>query len=137
MQTDQVPQDAVSTYAHNRKAIYAVDENGRYGIVASSGWRVEEEVTRQAIAEFEQRAAEARAAVLAGRAAPLLYHMYACRMDLQVLAEASGIAKWRIRRHFRPAIFRRLSARVLRRYAEALGMAIEALKELPAGGTSS
>ena len=131
MKASLVPQDNISTYASNRKVIYAVDEGGHYGLVTSSGWAVEEEATRQALNEFERQANEARAAVLAGTASPLFYHMSAQRMDLQVLSESTGIFKWRIRRHFRPKIFRRLAAKMLARYAEALGMSIADLKALP------
>jgi hypothetical protein len=136
MKHDNVPQDNISTYAKNKKAIYATDETGRYGIVASSGWEVEEEATKQALKELERQAREAYEAVRAGEASPLFYHMYARRMDLQVLAESTGFFKWRIRRHFIPSVFAKLSDKVLERYADALGIAVDALKVLPQRGDS-
>ena len=45
MKNSKVPQHNISTYANNKKAIYAIDENDEYTIVASSGWEVEEEAT--------------------------------------------------------------------------------------------
>ena len=134
MEKQQVPQDNISTYANNKKAIYAVNEKGEYGIVASTGWEVEEAATKQALEELQRQADEAYDAVAKGEMSPLYFHMYDCRMDLQVLAESTGLFKWRIRRHFKPALFKKLSTGLLERYADALGITVEALKILPEKG---
>ncbi len=131
MKQEQVPQDNISTFASNKKAMYAVDETGHYGIVASSGWEVEEAATKQALEELQRQAGEAYEAVAEGEMSPLYFHMYDRRMDLQVLSESTGMFKWRIRRHFKPAVFKRLSSGVLERYAEALGLSVETLCTLP------
>jgi len=55
--------------------------------------------------------------------------MYRVRMDVPLLAQASGIWQWRIRRHFRPAVFAGLSAALLATYADAMGMTVEQLKK--------
>jgi hypothetical protein len=52
------------------------------------------------------------------------------RMDLALLSQTSGVFRWRIRRHFRPAIYARLSEKLLQRYAEALGIETRVLKTL-------
>ena len=84
-------------------------------------------MTRQALEDLERRAQEARSRALAGLASPLEYHMYRARMDLAMFAAAAGIWRWRLRRHLRPQVFARLPLRLRRRYAEALGIAVEAL----------
>jgi hypothetical protein len=56
--------------------------------------------------------------------------MYRSRMDLALLSQTTGIWRWRVRRHLRPAVFARLSARVLQRYADALGVTVDALREV-------
>jgi hypothetical protein len=132
MESSKVPQQNISTYANNKKAIYATGGDGKYTRVASSGWEVEEAATKLALAEFERQAALARKEVAAGRAAPLYYHMYARRMDLQTLAQATGFFKWRIKRHFKPSVFASLRPVLLARYAEALGISRQALCSLPA-----
>ena len=131
MENCNVPQHNISTYANNKKAIYATDENGQYCLVASSGWEVEETVTKQALGELERLAGEAHDRVSSGAVSPLFFHMYARRMDVQILSESTGIYKWRIKRHFKPAVFARLSEKIRGRYAEALGLSIEALTILP------
>lgn len=131
MDHSQVPQHNISTYANNKKAIYATDTNGDYTLVASSGWDVEGEATRQALAELERLADAAYDRVVSSEISTLYFHMYNRRMDLQVLAESTGMFKWRIRRHFRPHIFARLSEKMLVLYADALGISTEELASLP------
>ncbi len=132
MKSSQVPQEKISTYGGHKKAIYATGVHGRYTRVASSGWRVEEAATRQALEEFARLAVSARRQVEEGKASPLLFHMYDRRMDLQTLSQATGLFKWRIKRHFSPRVFSRLSPKLLDRYGDALGMEPEQLRTLPA-----
>ena|SRR5256885_7355481 len=130
MRERDVPQEGNATLAGHRKAVYAVGEDGKLRIVASRGWQVEEIVTRQALAELEERARDARQRALAGVASPLEYHMYRARMDVPMLAEAAGLWRWRVRRHLKPQVFARLPLALKRRYAEALGIAPQALERL-------
>jgi hypothetical protein len=51
-------------------------------------------------------------------------------MDLALLAKTTGFSRWRIRRHFRPAVHARLTDRVLARYSEALGIDAATLRTL-------
>ncbi len=138
MERRKVPQDAAcSTYGGHRKLVYAVDDDGHYTGVQSLGWEAESEVTRLAIEEFEALRDEAWLRAHHGLTSPLEVHMYERRMDLPLLAGASGIWRWRVRRHFNPKRFARLSPRLLRRYAEALGLDVATLKQLPPRRSSS
>ena len=127
MREREVPQEGNRSLAGHRKAVYAVADDGKLRLVPSRGWEVEEIVTRQAVEDLERRAEEARARVLAGQSSPLEYHMYRARMDLELLSQTTGLWRWRIRRHLRPAAFARLPPALRRRYAEALGIPVETL----------
>lgn len=127
MREQDVPQEGNATLAGHRKAVYAVADDGKLRLVPSRGWEAEEIVTRQAVEDLERRAEDARRRVLAGKTAPLEYHMYRARMDIALLSQTTGIWRWRVRRHFDPRVFARLSPSVRRRYAEALGIPVEAL----------
>ena len=129
MRDSEVPQEGNRTLGGQRKAMYARGVDGKLHIVQSAGWEVEEIVTKQAVDDLLRLTEEARQRVLAGLTSPLEYHMYRVRMDVPLLAQASGIWQWRIRRHFRPAIFAGLSASLLATYADAMGMAVEQLKK--------
>lgn len=130
MRDADVPQEGNSTLAGHRKAVYARGDDGRLALVASAGWEVEEIVTRQAVEDLERLAADARHRVLAGETSPLEFHMHRQRMDVPLLAQVTGLWQWRIRRHFRPAVFARLAPGVLARYAGALGMSVDALRRV-------
>jgi hypothetical protein len=60
-------------------------------------------------------------------------------MNESLLAQATGLWRWRVRRHLRPAVFARLSQKLRARYAQALGMASEQLDTLgdPASATKT
>lgn len=131
MDRRETPQDADSTHAGHRKLLYAVDEDGRYTSVQSAGWEVEATATRTALEEIARLRADAWERARAGETSPLEVHMYDCRMDLALLAGAAGMWRWRVRRHFDPRRFARLPRRVLERYAEALGMPVEAVQRVP------
>lgn len=127
-----VPQDQSPTYAGQRKALYAVGEDGRYLLVPSSGWEPEQVVLEQAIAEFERRARDAWHQAHDGKLAPLAYHMFNARMDPLLLAQASGLFRWQVARDLQGPRFARLRPTRLQRYADALGLTIEQLQSLPA-----
>lgn len=131
MKKDEVPQDSESLYPGQRKLLYAVDSDGRYVGVHSSGWEVESAATRAAIAEINKARDKAWERAKQGISSPLEFHMYNCRMDVALLAQASGLGKWRVRRHLRAKIFAKLPARILNRYSEALGIPPSELQALP------
>lgn len=131
MKKNDVPQDEVSTYAGQHKLLYAVDENGEYTGVRSSGWDVECAATQDALRAISEDRQTAWERGKRGETSPLEFHMYDRRMDLALLAQTTGMFQWRIRRHFRPRVFGKLSASVLARYCEALGLSPRQLQNLP------
>lgn len=130
MRADQVPQDGNVTLAGHRKAVYAVGPDGRYTVVPSIGWEVEETVTLQAVEQFRRLQEEAHRRALEGATSPLEFHMYSSRMDLALLSQTTGLWRWRIRRHFRPQVFARLKPALLARYADALGISVDTLQRV-------
>ena len=131
MDIESVPQEGNATLGGHRKAIYAKDANGRMVIAPSAGWEAEEIVTSHAVETIHAQAEEARARVKAGVSSPLEFWMYERRMDVPLLSQTSGFWQWRVRRHLRPEVFATLSAEQLLRYADALGLSPDAIKQLP------
>jgi hypothetical protein len=127
---DEVPQDGVPTYGGGRKLFYAVDRDGAYVAVRSSGWEAEAIATGSALDEIERLRQDAWRRARAGATSPLEYYMVCRRMDLALLSQTTGFSRWRIRRHFRPEVHARLGDRVLARYGEALGIDPATLKIL-------
>ena len=127
MLASEVPQEGNATLGGHRKALYARGADGRLRIVQSVGWEVEEIVTRQAVEDLNRLAEEARQRVASGLTSALEYHMHKARMDVALLAQTTGLWQWRIRRHFRPAVFASLSPALRQRYAEAMGIGVDRL----------
>jgi len=131
MKIKNVPQDNSSTYGKMKKAIYASLEDGTIKSISSSGWEVEEVVTRQAIDELEENKKEAYAKVKSGEKSPLYFYMYELRMDLAVLSQSTGFFKWSIKRDFKPEVFAKISKKRLLVYCDVLGKTLEEIKTLP------
>ncbi len=134
MKDHEVPQDAEGSHYGGdvRKLIYAVDSKGDFVGVKSAGWDAEADATGIALSLFDEQCKDSWARASRGETAALEYYMYYRRMDLALLAQTTGLFKWRIRRHFKPHIYQRLSDKVMARYAQALEIDIHALRNLPA-----
>lgn len=131
MDKQAVPQDQSPTYEGLRKLMYAIDENGKYVGVASSGWEVESFSTELAVAEMIRQRDAAWQRAREGKTSALEYHMYRNRMDFDTLVMTSGLWRWRVKRHFNPGVFAKLSDSVLARYASVMGISVASLKQLP------
>ena len=121
MRAEDVPQEGNATLEGQRKAMYAIGSDGRITLVRSRGWEAEEMVTTGAVEHFEHLAQEALQRVRAGVAGALEYFMYARRLDPPTLARASGVWRWRVRRHLRQP-FASIPVLLQERYAEVLGI---------------
>jgi len=131
MDKDSVPQDASPTYEGLRKLLYAVDEKGQYTGVQSSGWEAESFSTEVAVNELTRLRDDAWRRAREGKTSALEYHMYRNRMDFDTMVMVTGFWRWRVRRHFKPQVYARLSDKVLARYAEAMGVPVTQLRLLP------
>ena len=130
MESRDVPQDQIPLFAGRKKAVYALDEDGGYVLVATSGWEVEEIVTRQALDELARQRRQALIDYRAGRLSPLPYHIYDKKMDRATLARECGFWQWQVRRHCQPGVFAKLPVKVLATYAEVLGITVSELQNI-------
>jgi hypothetical protein len=129
---NEVPQDDVPDYSEGiKKGNYALDDNGKYVMVPSKGWVVDEMINRMAYDEYKVKEEETRKAVLAGQKSPLAYYMELRQMTPAILGKTAGIAAFRVKRHLRPEIFVRLKPSVLEAYAKALAITREELISVP------
>ncbi len=131
MRKENVPQDDSSTYAKMKKTIYAKDSDGKMLGISSSGWEVEETVTRQALDDIQEHTKEAFLEVKEGRKSTLYYYMYAKKMDLLLLSQATGFFKWTIKKDFNPKYFSKIKQSRLEVYCDVLGVEIDEIRRLP------
>lgn len=130
MKKQEVPQHP-GLFGERKAVCYALDEEGGYVLAPTAGWNPVNLANRQAWEELARELAAIHGEVLAGRKSPLAYHMAWRQMDAALLARYTGLFRWRVRRHLRPAIFARLDRGLLARYAEVLHLSVEELCRLP------
>jgi hypothetical protein len=131
MKTKQVPQDNSPSYSGHKKLLYAVNDNGHYSGVQSSGWEVENFATQMAVDELNEQMFSAINDYHDGKASALAYHMCKHRFDITALSQSTGFFQWQIRRHLSPKIFSRLSQKKLKTYSEVFSIPIEQLTIVP------
>ena len=128
MKKNEVPQDKSNLESANFKELcYAVDENGEYTTELSTGWSPKTIALNNAIEALNERIAASKQRVRELKASPLEYYMELHKMDLPILASYVGIWKWRVKRHFRPAVFSTLNNKTLQKYADVFDITIEEL----------
>jgi hypothetical protein len=131
MKVNQVPQDDGIERGTKRLNV-AVDDKGNYVMVQSVGWSPVNSAF-SVYWEFTQKNLEdMRKKALRGEASPLEYHMLAKLMNEKFLAAYAGFYTWQTKRHLKPGVFRTLKPRIVERYARALNMTVEQLKNVHA-----
>ena len=132
MKKNEVPQDSSSLEKVNSKELYyAIDENGEYTTALSSGWDPKKIALDNAIEDINKRVEAARLKVIEGKTSPIEYYMELSKMDVTILASYVGFFKWRVKRHFKPSIFKKLSNKKLAKYADVFDISVEELKNVP------
>lgn len=130
MRKENVPQD-IGLAGPMREVVYAVDRHGRYETVASFGWTPKTVALSQAWDLILRELAAIATRVAAGELSPLAWHMARHQMSPALLAKYVRINRWRIRRHMKAGPFRQLKPDLRARYAEALGIGLAELAEIP------
>ena len=131
MKKKEVPQDESQLEKANIKdMVYAVDENGEYVTELSTGWEPKTIALDNAIKEIEERVENAKKRVLEHKTSPIEYYMELHKMDLPILASYAGMWQWRVKRHFKPSVFKKLSQKTLQKYADIFEISIEELKQI-------
>jgi len=130
MKTTEVPQDDENMLGGaTRDVCYALDENGKYTQVLSTGWAPKNVVIQQAWDLINEQVEEAKQSVLSGKASPLVYHMEKSMMDAGLVSEYTGFSKKTVKKHAEPAEFDKLTTKELEKYAETFNISIEELKK--------
>ena len=100
-------------------------------LTPTAGWEPKNIANLQAWEVIRDQLQETLAAIRAGRASALAFHMARNQMDVPLLAAYVGLPRWRVRRHLKPAVFARLKPALLERYAAVLEISVEELRTVP------
>ncbi|MBS7321493.1 MAG: hypothetical protein KIG55_07875 [Myroides sp.] len=129
MKKQDVPQDESPISKHgSNEILYAVDENGKMAPVQSVGWEPKSVVQYQTIETLNQRIEDAKDLVKAGKASPIVYYMELHKMDWATLAAYMNKWTFFVKRHQKPAVFKKLSDVTLQKYAAIFDITVDELK---------
>jgi hypothetical protein len=131
MRVTEVPQDKGMIGDYGHEVCYAVGDNGRYTLSPSLGWEAKNVVNEQAWGVIAEETRRMHGLVQSGKLSPIAYYQAKHQMDIGLLACYVNMAGWRVKRHRRPEIFRRLPERILQKYAAIFGVSMAELQTIP------
>ena len=131
MKIKEVPQERGMMPDNIYEVCYALDDDGHYVLTESAGWNPKNIANSQAWEVIEQEIAKALTGIHAGKLSPLAFHMAKNQMNTRLLAQYAGFSRWRVKRHLKPAVFKRLNQAVLEQYSDVFGITAEQLQEFP------
>lgn len=129
MKKNEVPQDDSPLKSKNiNEMVYAVDDDGKFVSVQSTGWEAKTVVQQENLEVLDQRIQQALANVKAGNVSPIVYFMELNRMDWQTLAAYIGKFTFFVKRHGKPNVFKNLNTKTLQKYADVFGISLNDLQ---------
>ena len=129
MKRNQVPQDDEQLFeGRTREVCYAVDDDGRYVQVLSTGWDPKNAALRQTWDTINEETQKILRQVQEEKISPIAFFMAQGLFDIKLLSDYTGIPKRKIKTHLTPETFRRLDQETLQAYADAFDMSVDDLK---------
>lgn len=126
MKKKDIPQDKGRLSEKNMKELcYAVDEDGKYSTGLSTGWEPKTIALDLTMEDILKRAEIAKEKVYKGETSPIEYFMIISKMDLGILAGYMGMARWRVKRHFKPKVFKKIKESTLEQYADVFDIDVK------------
>jgi hypothetical protein len=117
---------------NNKEVFYFYDGDGQFNtkIISHGEVGANNVFMQQMWDNFHERLLIAREEVISGKRSPLCYHMERTRMDVLTLAVYIGYMPGKVKRHFRPGVYKKLSPEVKARYAEIFDIDITELDNI-------
>lgn len=129
----EIPKEQNATLDGMQKVMYAKNSDGVFERF-NYGSSVEEFVTQVAVNEYETLKEECLKKISQGISSPIEYYMYENRMDLPTLSSAVGMFSFRVKRHLKMAVFRKMDDKLLSKYADVFGISVQDLKKMDKNG---
>jgi hypothetical protein len=117
-------------YRNNRELFYSFDSKSGFGKKVGYQYGANQEIIRQSWEVAQERLEEVKQRINAGLSSPIAYHMERCLMELPMLAAYMELPKWRVRRHLKPSVYKRLPEKIRQKYASVFGVGIHELDNL-------
>ncbi|MCK5029555.1 MAG: helix-turn-helix domain-containing protein [Bacteroidales bacterium] len=127
MEKDKVPQDEGITGGVSREVQYAIDENGKYVKVMSTGWEPKNIVNDLAWEDIQEMVEIANEKIKSGKASPIMHFMAKTQMDVTLLSDYIELPKWKVKRHLKPKCFKKLKQEQIEKYAKIFEINVDEL----------
>lgn len=128
MNQENVPQDKENLNEGKlAKLYYATDKEGHYLKVNSIGWEPETVAMQQAWDVVNDDVQQALKKIFAGEASPLLYYIKKSIMTNAMVASYAGTFTFMVGLHTKPFFFKRLSRKMLEKYAYTFQISVDEL----------
>jgi len=131
MKVSEVPQERGIMPEDFHEVCYAVDEGGNYVLAESAGWEPKNVANSQAWEIIQAEVADALGNVHTGQRSPLAFHMAINQMNISLLSKYVRMNRWRVNRHLKQDVFKRLKPNILKQYADVFGITVEQLLKVP------
>jgi len=110
-----------------RIACYVLEEDGKYIVGKSTGWDPVNVANIQAWEYIYERIDQVSMDINLGKKSVLAFYMEKNQMDVALLSKYVKLPKWRVRRHLKPSVFKKLKPDLLERYASIFMTSVDEL----------
>jgi len=129
--TDELQQDVKENqeliYTYNRELFYHFDKEKGFTAEVDYQNPDNQVIIKQSWDAAEERLETVRQLVTMGKASPIAYYMEKILMEVPMLAAYMDLSKWRVKRHMKSKVFKKLKPEILTKYAEVFGISVEEL----------
>jgi hypothetical protein len=119
--------DGELIYTYNRELFYHFDKEQGFTQKVHYQDPNNQVIIKQSWDAAEQRLEDVKQKVIIGKASPVAYYMEKILMEVPMLAAYMEISKWRVRRHLKSRVFKKLKPEILAKYALVFEIPVEQL----------
>jgi hypothetical protein len=114
-------------YTYNRELFYYFDKEKGYTQKVDYQNPNNQVIIKQSWDAAEQRLDQVKQLVIIGKASPIAYYMEKILMEVPMLAAYMELPKWRVKRHMKSGVFKKLKPEILAKYATVFDIPVDQL----------
>ena len=114
-------------YNYNREVFYHFDKEKGYTQEVDYQNPGNQVIIKQSWDAAEERLEQVRQLVVIGKASPVAYYMEKILMEVPMLAAYMEMPKWRVKRHMKSRVFKKLKPEILAKYAGVFDIPVDQL----------
>jgi hypothetical protein len=115
-------------YKYNRELFYHFDKEKGFTQKVDYQNPDNQVIIKQSWDAAAQRLEEVRQQVMIGKLSPVAYYMEKILMEVPMLAAYMEIPKWRVKRHMKSRVFKKLKPGTLAKYAGIFNITVDELR---------